>query len=110
MISSARSGMSLLHLRKRNGTWNVDAFAIVKDIATRGLQVPVIFVVEWDDELALPALRERRLVGASGVGSPVAPGRTSLPPPRLGEHMDEILRELGYDAPSVARMRADGIV
>src|SRR5262249_16731231 len=36
---------------------DVDAFAILKDVASRGLQIPVIFVVEWDEELALPALK-----------------------------------------------------
>ncbi|MCU1347079.1 MAG: CoA transferase, partial [Acidobacteria bacterium] len=31
-------------------------------------------------------------------------------PPRLGEQTDAILRELGYDAPSIERFRAAGIV
>jgi enoyl-CoA hydratase len=34
----------------------------------------------------------------------------SLPPPSLGEQTDEILREAGYDAEAVARLRADGVV
>ena len=60
--------------------------------------------------LALPPLVERGRVDATGVGSPVASGPRRLPPPRLGEHTDEILRELGYDAASVARFRATGVV
>jgi crotonobetainyl-CoA:carnitine CoA-transferase CaiB-like acyl-CoA transferase len=32
------------------------------------------------------------------------------PPPALGQHTDAILGELGYDAPSIARLRAAGIV
>jgi formyl-CoA transferase len=33
-----------------------------------------------------------------------------LPPPQLGEHNDEVLGELGYDAAAVARLREDGII
>jgi crotonobetainyl-CoA:carnitine CoA-transferase CaiB-like acyl-CoA transferase len=32
------------------------------------------------------------------------------PAPRLGEHGEEILRELGYDAPTIAQLRASGVV
>ena len=31
-----------------------------------------------------------------------------LPPPRLGQHTDEVLAELGYDAGAIAAMRAAG--
>ena len=32
------------------------------------------------------------------------------PVPRLGQHTDEVLRELGYDTSEVDRLRADGVV
>lgn len=32
------------------------------------------------------------------------------PPPRLGEHNDEILGELGYDSAQIAALRTDGII
>ncbi|HNS00805.1 MAG TPA: CoA transferase [Anaerolineae bacterium] len=33
-----------------------------------------------------------------------------LAPPRLGEHTDQVLAELGYDADAVARLHAEGVV
>ncbi len=57
------------------------------------------------------------------VGSPAGPLRALLPPamisgaepamapiPAVGEHTDEILRELGYDEESVAGLRRDGAI
>ena len=38
------------------------------------------------------------------------PATVRLPPPLLGEHTDEILREEGYDAPAIDRLRAQGVV
>jgi formyl-CoA transferase/CoA:oxalate CoA-transferase len=32
------------------------------------------------------------------------------PPPRLGEHTDEILRDLGYDEEKLARLSAEGVI
>lgn len=33
-----------------------------------------------------------------------------MPPPKLGEHTDEVLRELGYDDGAITKLRADGTV
>jgi itaconate CoA-transferase len=57
------------------------------------------------------------------VGTPTGPVRALLPPftiegleprmdpiPETGEHTDAILRELGYDAPTVAAWHTDGVV
>jgi crotonobetainyl-CoA:carnitine CoA-transferase CaiB-like acyl-CoA transferase len=72
--------------------------------------VPATPVNDVATGLALPPLAERQLVGALGVGSPVAPGRDQRRPPRLGEHTEEVLRELGYDDAALERLRAAGAV
>jgi crotonobetainyl-CoA:carnitine CoA-transferase CaiB-like acyl-CoA transferase len=48
------------------------------------------------------------------VGQPVGlsrtPSRIRTPPPRMGEHTDEILEGLGYDAAKIADLRAAGVI
>ena len=48
------------------------------------------------------------------LGQPVTLSRTPSQvvahPPALGEHTDEVLRELGYDAAAIERLKSDGIV
>jgi formyl-CoA transferase len=38
------------------------------------------------------------------------PSKGTLPPPEVGEHTDEILREFGYDAATIAGLHQRGIV
>jgi len=38
------------------------------------------------------------------------PASARLPPPILGEHTEEVLANLGFDAGEIARMRADGAI
>ena len=38
------------------------------------------------------------------------PARFDGPPPRLGEHTDEILQELGYDVKAIQELRGKGVV
>ncbi len=55
-------------------------------------------------------LKERvRTVGA-GFQSPVDTPGADLPPPGIGEHTDEVLAQLGYDADAIAALRAENVV
>ena len=38
------------------------------------------------------------------------PSTVRLAPPLLGEHTDEVLRAIGYDAAKIAALRADGVI
>lgn len=38
------------------------------------------------------------------------PGGFRLPAPKLGEHNEELLSELGYDAPALAKLRDQGVI
>jgi crotonobetainyl-CoA:carnitine CoA-transferase CaiB-like acyl-CoA transferase len=48
------------------------------------------------------------------IGSPVKMGRTPTsirrPPPTLGQHTVEVLRELGYDDAAIKRLRAERVI
>jgi crotonobetainyl-CoA:carnitine CoA-transferase CaiB-like acyl-CoA transferase len=60
------------------------------------------------------ALEHPELGRVDQVASPFSlsgtPASIRTPPPLLGEHTDEILAELGYDAVAVGRLRRDGVV
>ncbi len=62
-------------------------------------------VVEVDDPVAGP-------VPTLGIGPKLSgtPGSIRRPAPRLGEHGDEVLAELGYDPDAIADLRARGVL
>jgi crotonobetainyl-CoA:carnitine CoA-transferase CaiB-like acyl-CoA transferase len=87
--------------------------------------VPAGRVLSVPEVLEQAQVRERKLLRrfeqVAGVGRDVQvpragfrladgdPGPTS-PPPRLGEHTDEVLREIGCSTEEIARLRADGAI
>jgi crotonobetainyl-CoA:carnitine CoA-transferase CaiB-like acyl-CoA transferase len=56
-----------------------------------------------------PERGEVRLVN-SAVRLSATPTSVEQPPPVLGEHTDALLREIGYDAAAIDRLRSDGVV
>ncbi len=80
-------------------------------------------VLSLDEVVRDPQLRQRglfvdvehpKLGPVPQVAFPVqmsaTPGRVSTAPPELGEHTDEVLRDLGYDAPTISGFRRDGVI
>jgi crotonobetainyl-CoA:carnitine CoA-transferase CaiB-like acyl-CoA transferase len=89
----------------------------------QGHDVPCYPVYEIGEVFDDPQVRARGLVrrvshptaGAIRVfGPPVrlseAPARVETPPPRLGEHTNAILREMGFGTAEIRRLAARGIV
>jgi formyl-CoA transferase len=55
----------------------------------------------------------RTIAGTPLVGSPVrvdgARADSALPPPRLGEHTQEVLADIGLEPSEIERLKADGV-
>ncbi|MBV7483218.1 CaiB/BaiF CoA-transferase family protein [Bordetella sp. BOR01] len=88
-----------------------------------GHDLPVTPVNTMGEALADPHVTARGLIQHMDhpvegtipqLGFPVkfsdTPGQLRRPPPTLGEHSNEILAELGYDAAAIDHMRASGVV
>ncbi len=80
--------------------------------------VPCGPIYSIDQAFADPQVRELGIVQAVGdvpyLGQPVTlsrtPSRVVAHPPALGEHTDEVLREIGFDDAGIARLKREGIV
>ena len=89
------------------------------------LGVPAGAVLSLPDVLAMPQIADRGLLGrfddVPGVGRDIEVVRTGVkldgeapdvaaPPPELGQHNDEVLRDLGLPKERVAHLRATGVI
>ncbi len=84
--------------------------------------IPCGAIHNISEALAMPqALAREMVVDFSEQGSPVralgspiklsaSPVSYRTPPPRLSEHTDSTLAELGYDSEMITKLKADGIV
>lgn len=99
--------------------------ARTRDEAIRELvlaRIPCGPVYELDEVLADEQVRARGLLEETAYcGQPVAvsspaarlsrsPGNVRRPAPKLGEHTDEILSELGFTADRIAMFRGQGVI
>jgi len=88
-----------------------------------GLGIPAGAIPSLQDALASAQVAHRRTlerVEAPGIGElqlftmtpkfERTPGKVASPPPRLGSDTDAVLREAGYSAEEIARLRAEGAV
>jgi len=79
------------------------------------LDLPAAFSSPQAAALGARVPLEHPVLGAvDQVGIPfelaATPATIRLPPPMVGEHTDEILEGVGYDAAAIARLRAAGVV
>jgi crotonobetainyl-CoA:carnitine CoA-transferase CaiB-like acyl-CoA transferase len=85
--------------------------------------VPCSAVHSIAEVIADPQVRAREMIApiphpdvpdlrvpASPLKLGASPAAARRPPPRLGEHTDEILAELGYSREEVARLRREGVM
>jgi crotonobetainyl-CoA:carnitine CoA-transferase CaiB-like acyl-CoA transferase len=88
--------------------------------------VPTTRVRTMGEAVADPQIASRGVLHRFADGAPGVPGsfsvpvaafmfdhdgpRVDAPPPRLGEHTEQVLGELGYGAADIARFRAAGVI
>jgi crotonobetainyl-CoA:carnitine CoA-transferase CaiB-like acyl-CoA transferase len=70
---------------------------------------PQVQTYGFPTEVEHPKMGKVKLVG-NAVDMSRTPPAIDRPPPILGEHTDEILTSLGYDAPALAGLRDKGVI
>jgi crotonobetainyl-CoA:carnitine CoA-transferase CaiB-like acyl-CoA transferase len=95
------------------------------EAAFNRIGVPAGSVLSVPQALALPQVQQRDFLKTfdkvAGLDGPLTVSRTGFklsdgnpdvhtPPPRLGEHTEEILRSVGYSAQDIAALRSEGAI
>jgi len=76
----------------------------------QALQDPHVRAAGLLREVDFPGLPIPAPISETPVRFSATPAGVRARAPRLGEHSDEILRELGYGAAEIAELRASGVV
>jgi crotonobetainyl-CoA:carnitine CoA-transferase CaiB-like acyl-CoA transferase len=80
----------------------------IADVAT-AFASPEAMALDMAVEVEHPAFGALRQVGIP-LRFAATPGAIRTPPPLLGEHTDEVLRQVGYSSAEVTSLRAGGVV
>ena len=76
----------------------------------QALDDPHVQAMKFLQPVSYPGLPEPALVATTPVKLSETPGVIETRAPLLGEHTDEILGELGYDAAAIAALRQSGVI
>ena len=93
-----------------------DGHAFCLDLLRQGLPAGPVLPIDVSMAAEHTAAREMvtELDGYRGLGTPIklsrTPGGTRRKPPRYGEHGEEVLREHGFSADDIAKLKSGGVL
>jgi crotonobetainyl-CoA:carnitine CoA-transferase CaiB-like acyl-CoA transferase len=90
------------------GRAKIPAGAVLKPQQT--LDDPHIKAMGFFQPIEYPGLPRPAPITRAPVWLSETPGSIRRRPPRLGEHTDQLMAELGYDAQTIARLRQKGVI